>query len=209
MESTRKALLEVTFLALTFIYPSLQQGGAWPTSEPQNYDGRQRYRNIKTVAVAGEACPQALADDWAQGRSFWNLLGSTETFLVSAQEHTVGKPLSVGRPLPNTSCYVLDNAGRLAPVGQKGSLWVGGAGVAKGYINLPLTTAEKFQFDKFAHDGSKMFDFGNIVSWRSDGTIDSFGRMDDQIKIKGFRVELEGVAATVEVRIFLLNLGLR
>ncbi|KAG9188969.1 hypothetical protein G6011_05837 [Alternaria panax] len=159
---------------------------------------QHRYPNIKTVAVAGEACPQALADDWAQGRSFWNLLGSTETFLLSAQEHIIDTPLSIGRPLPNISCYVLDHAGRLAPVGQKGSLWVGGAGVAKGYINLPSTTAEKFQPDRYMKDSSRMYDFGNIVCWRPNGTLDSFGRMDDQVKIKGFRVELDGVTAILE-----------
>ncbi|CAN9104143.1 unnamed protein product [Alternaria alternata] len=137
---------------------------------------QQHYPNVKTIAVAGEACPQGLADDWAQGRSFWNLLGSTETFLLSAQEHVVGTPLSIGRPLPNVSCYVLNDVGRLAPVGQKGTLWVGGAGLAKGYINLPLTTAEKFQPDVFSNDGSKMYNFGNI----------------------GFRVELDGVTATIE-----------
>ncbi|KAL1801509.1 hypothetical protein ACET3X_001851 [Alternaria dauci] len=158
----------------------------------------QHYPNIKTIAVAGEACPQGLADDWARGKSFWNLLGSTETFLLSAQQHVVGKPLSIGRPLPNVSCYVLDHAGNLAPVGQKGTLWVGGTGVAKGYINLPLTTAEKFKPDKFLNDGSRMYDFGNIVCWSSDGTLESFGRMDDQVKIKGFRVELDGVTATLE-----------
>lgn len=73
--------------------------------------------------------------------------------MLSAQEHVVGTPLSIGRPLPNVSCYVLDDVGRLAPVGQKGTLWVGGAGLAKGYINLPLTTAEKFQPDVFSNDG--------------------------------------------------------
>jgi non-ribosomal peptide synthetase component F len=76
-----------------------------------------------------------------------------ETFLLSAQKRITGKPLFIGRHLPNTSCYVLDHADRLAPVGQKGTLWVGGAGVAKGYINLPLTTARKFQPDTFANDG--------------------------------------------------------
>jgi non-ribosomal peptide synthetase component F len=95
----------------------------------------------------------SLADDWAQGRQFYNLLGSTEVFLVSAHAHTPGKPLSVGRPLPNTRCYILDDAGELLPVGEKGNLWIGGAGVSKGYINLPLTTAEKFRPDKFVDDG--------------------------------------------------------
>ncbi|KAI4950065.1 hypothetical protein J4E91_004721 [Alternaria rosae] len=160
--------------------------------EPKNYI------NIKTIAVAGEACPQALADAWGQDRTFWNLLGSTETFLVSAQQHVAGRPLSIGRLLPNISCYILDHSGKLAPFGHKGTLWVGGVGVSKGYINLPLTTAEKFQPNRFVNDGSMMYDFGNIVCWRADGTLDSFGRTDDQVKIKGFRVELDGVTAIIE-----------
>ncbi|KAI1513687.1 Tyrocidine synthetase [Pyrenophora tritici-repentis] len=161
------------------------------------YD-QQRYPNIKTIAVAGEACPQALADDWAQGRNFYNLLGATETFLFSAHRHIPGETLFIGRPLPNTTCYILDDAAEPVSVGEKGTLWVGGAGVSKGYINLPLTTAEKFRLDKFANDGSMMYNFGNIVCWRADGTLESFGRMDDQVKIKGFRVELDGVTAVIE-----------
>ncbi|UPX20245.1 uncharacterized protein EKO05_0010485 [Ascochyta rabiei] len=159
---------------------------------------QQSYSNIKTVVVAGEACPQSLADDWAQGRSFYNLLGSTEVFLFSAHQHVIGEPLSIGRPLPNTTCYILDDTGNPVPVGQRGTLWVGGAGVSKGYINLPLTTAEKFQADRFSNDGTTMYNFGNVVCWRADGSLDSFGRMDDQVKIKGFRVELDGVTAVLE-----------
>ncbi|KAF2023996.1 acetyl-CoA synthetase-like protein [Setomelanomma holmii] len=160
---------------------------------------QRNFTNIRTVAVAGEACPQALADDWAQGRRFHNLLGATETFLFSAHTHNPGEPLSIGRPLPNTTCYILDEIGEPVPTGQKGTLWVGGAGVAKGYINLPLTTNEKFEPDRFANDGSVMYNFGNFVCWRADGSLDSFGRMDDQVKIKGFRVELDGVTAVLEV----------
>ena len=95
----------------------------------------------------------SLADDWAKGRCFYNLLGSTEVFLFSAHKHVIGEPLSIGRPLPNTTCYILDEACNPVPVGQKGTLWVGGVGVSNGYINLPLTTAEKFRPDKFANDG--------------------------------------------------------
>ncbi|KAJ8110327.1 hypothetical protein OPT61_g6806 [Boeremia exigua] len=156
------------------------------------------YPNIKTVVVAGEACSQSLADDWAQGRCFYNLLGSTEVFLFSAHKHKIGEPLSIGQPLPNTRCYILDDDGEPVPVGQRGTLWVGGKGVSKGYINLPLTTAEKFQPDRFANDGTTMYNFGNIVCWRADGCLESFGRMDDQVKIKGFRVELDGVTAVLE-----------
>lgn len=106
--------------------------------------------------------------------------------------------MCIGRPLPNTRCYILDEAGEPVSVGQRGTLWVGGKGVSRGYINLPLTTAEKFQPDKFANDGTTMYNFGNIVCWRLDGSLDSFGRMDDQVKVKGFRVELDGVTSVTE-----------
>ncbi|KAF2128253.1 acetyl-CoA synthetase-like protein [Dothidotthia symphoricarpi CBS 119687] len=159
---------------------------------------QRRFPNIKTIVVAGEPCPQALADEWAQGRDFYNLLGSTEVFLFSAHRHVPGEPLSIGRPLPNITCYILDDAGEPVPFGQRGTLWVGGAGVSRGYIDLPLTTAEKYCPDKFANDGTLMFNFGNIVCWKADGSLDSFGRMDDQVKIKGFRVELDGVTSVIE-----------
>jgi non-ribosomal peptide synthetase component F len=94
-----------------------------------------------------------LADDWAQGRRLHNLLGATETFLVSCHTHTVGDHLSIGRPIPSVTCYILDDNREPVPVGHKGTLWVGGAGISKGYINLPLTTSENFQRDKFANDG--------------------------------------------------------
>jgi non-ribosomal peptide synthetase component F len=81
------------------------------------------------------------------------MLGSTEVFLITAHQHVTGESMSTGRPLPNTTCYVLDDDMQPVPVNQKGTLWAGGAGVSKGYINLPLTTAEKFQPDKFANDG--------------------------------------------------------
>jgi non-ribosomal peptide synthetase component F len=94
----------------------------------------------------------SLADEWACGRRFHNLLGATEDFLVSEHTHTPGIPLSIGRPLPNTNCYVRNDFGELLPMSHKGTLWVGGAGVARGYINLPLTTKERFQLNRFSND---------------------------------------------------------
>ena len=130
------------------------------TKLPKHQDGRRRRGSLSTgvsalVTNCGRCADStcSLADEWAQNRCFYNLLGSTEVFLFSAHQHVIGEPLSIGRPLPNTKCYILDDAGEPVPVGQRGTLWVGGAGVAKGYINLPLTTAEKFQPDKFANDG--------------------------------------------------------
>ncbi|KAF2280966.1 acetyl-CoA synthetase-like protein [Westerdykella ornata] len=160
---------------------------------------RKDYPNIKTVVSGGEPCPQSLADEWAKSAFYYNICGPTEvTILNSAHAHVPGTPLSIGRPLPNTTVYVLDEDENPLPIGSKGTMWVGGAGVSRGYINLPELTASRYKRDKFADDGSIMFSTGDIVSWREDGSLNTFGRIDDQVKIKGFRVELDGVAAVME-----------
>ncbi|PSN65395.1 acetyl-CoA synthetase-like protein [Corynespora cassiicola Philippines] len=159
---------------------------------------RGDYLNIKTVVTGGEPCPQALADEWADGVVYYNICGPTEiTILNSAHRHTPGAPLSIGKPLPNTTAYILDDDENPVPFGSKGSMWVAGAGVSRGYINLPELTSKRYKLDRFTGEGI-MFNTGDIVSWREDGSLDMFGRKDDQVKIKGFRVELDGVTATIE-----------
>ncbi|KAH7132411.1 hypothetical protein B0J11DRAFT_226607 [Dendryphion nanum] len=160
---------------------------------------RTQFPNIKTIVTGGEPCPQALADEWAQNASFYNVCGPTEiTVLNTAHLHTPGTPLSIGKPLANTTVYILDENENPVPFGTKGSMWVGGAGVTRGYINLPELTAQRYRYDKFANNGSMMFNTGDMVSWRDAGSLNTFGRQDDQVKIKGFRVELDGVKATIE-----------
>ncbi|KAF2707165.1 nonribosomal peptide synthetase 12 [Pleomassaria siparia CBS 279.74] len=160
---------------------------------------RINFPNIKTIVTGGEPCPQSLADEWSDGATYYNICGPTEiTILNTAHKHTPGTPLSIGKPLPNTTVYILDDEENPIPVGSRGAMWVGGAGVTRGYINLPELTSSRYKLDKFRNDGSKMFNTGDFVSWRSDGSLDTFGRMDDQVKIKGFRVELDGVAAVIE-----------
>ncbi|KAF1929865.1 nonribosomal peptide synthetase 12 [Didymella exigua CBS 183.55] len=160
---------------------------------------RADYLNIKTVVTGGEPCPQSLADEWAEGTCFYNICGPTEiTILNSAHRHTPGAALSIGKLLPNTTCYILDEYENPVALGEKGSAWVGGAGVTRGYINLPKLTSERYKLDKFRNDGSVMFNTNDIVRWREDGSLETFGRGDDQVKIKGFRVELDGVSATIE-----------
>lgn len=155
--------------------------------------------NLRTIVTGGEPCPQVLADEWAQGTCYYNICGPTEiTILNSAHRHVSGRSISIGRPLPNTTCYILDENEQLVPFGEKGVMWVGGAGVTRGYINLPELTSQRYKKDKFANDGSIMFNTGDIVRWREDGSLETFGRMDDQVKIKGFRVELDGVSAVIE-----------
>ncbi|KAF1998049.1 acetyl-CoA synthetase-like protein [Amniculicola lignicola CBS 123094] len=160
---------------------------------------RRSFPNIKTVVTGGEACPQSLADEWADDIFYYNICGPTEiTILNSAHLHTPGKPLTIGRPLPNTNVYILDENDEPVPVGSKGVMWVGGAGVSKGYINLLELTVTRYTVDKFRKDGSMMFNTGDIVRWLDDGSLETFGRIDDQVKIKGFRVELDGVTAVIE-----------
>ncbi len=99
-------------------------------------------------------------------------------------------PIPIGRPVPGTTAYVLDAAGKQVPIGAEGELYIGGDGVALGYSGDPEATAHRFLPDPFAADGrSKMYRTGDRVRWRSDGTLAFLGRSDRQVKIRGFRVE--------------------
>ncbi|GAP89338.1 putative amino acid adenylation domain-containing protein [Rosellinia necatrix] len=157
------------------------------------------FPNIKTVAVGGEPCPVPLAEEWSPHADFWNICGPTEiTILNTAHLHKPGELLTIGRPLPNTNLYVLDDDENPVAIGQPGLMWAGGACVSAGYVNLPELTATRFKLDKFAQDGTMMFNTGDLGRWTEDGRLIPLGRKDDQVKIKGFRVELDGVSAAVE-----------
>ncbi|KAF9475655.1 nonribosomal peptide synthetase 12 [Pholiota conissans] len=158
------------------------------------------YPNIKTVAVAGEPCPKALADDWATHAQFFNSCGPTEITIVNTMhDHVPGELLSIGKPTPNNSVYVLDpDTMEPLPIGSLGVMWAGGAGITRGYVNLPDKTAERYVIDPFANDGSMMFNTGDLGRWLPTGTLEPLGRIDNQVKIKGFRVELDGVASAME-----------
>ncbi|KAJ6508780.1 nonribosomal peptide synthetase 12 [Mycena sanguinolenta] len=157
------------------------------------------YPNIKTVAVAGEACPRAIADSWGEHTRFYSCCGPTEVTIVNTMHlHSPGRSISIGRPTPNNSVYVLDERLNPTPIGVPGIMWAGGECVSRGYLNLPAKTNERYKPDPFANTGSMMFNTGDLGSWRPDGTLKHLGRIDDQVKIKGFRVELDGVAAAME-----------
>ncbi|TAE33139.1 MAG: hypothetical protein EAZ92_00855, partial [Candidatus Kapaibacterium sp.] len=91
---------------------------------------------------------------------------------------------------PNTLQYIVDRHLNLVPVGVPGELLIGGVGVAKGYLNRPDLTAEKFIENHFEGDGSKMYRTGDICKWTEDGEIQILGRVDDMVKVKGYRIEL-------------------
>jgi amino acid adenylation domain-containing protein len=126
-----------------------------------------------------------------------NHYGPTETtvgsctFLVG-EDPGEYEPASVpiGRPISNTSCYVLDEHRRLAPVGVAGKLFIAGAGVARGYVGEPELTAERFSPDPFTSAAeARMYDTGDLARWLPDGTLEFLGRVDEQVKIRGYRVE--------------------
>jgi amino acid adenylation domain-containing protein len=104
----------------------------------------------------------------------------------------------IGSPLPNVQMHILDRHGALAPIGVIGDIWVGGVGVARGYLNKPELTAERFVRDPFARDPqARLYRMGDIGRWRPDGLLECLGRQDRQVKIRGFRVELGEVEAAL------------
>ncbi|KAF6794667.1 nonribosomal peptide synthetase 12 [Colletotrichum sojae] len=161
------------------------------------YDPRE-YSNIKVAATAGEPSSQRLADLWATHAKYYNCCGPTETTIVNTMHlHQPGHTLTIGKPTPNNTVYILDNEGKPVGVGEAGVMWAGGHGISRGYISLPEKTAERYQLDPFSNDGTMMYNTGDLGRWRQDGSIGILGRVDDQIKIKGFRVELDGVTASL------------
>jgi acyl-coenzyme A synthetase/AMP-(fatty) acid ligase len=156
---------------------------------------------VRTVAVAGEPCPRPLADAWARGgRTFYNGCGPTETTIVNTmQRHTPSAArLTIGRPTPNNTVYVLDDHGRPCPIGVTGEMWAGGSCVSAGYLDNPTLNAERYAPDPFLGPGHVMFRTRDLGRWTPDGELEHLGRTDDQVKIRGFRVELDAVSAVLE-----------
>ncbi|WP_200262154.1 amino acid adenylation domain-containing protein [Streptomyces sp. HSG2] len=155
---------------------------------------------VRVVAVAGEPCPRALADRWAARADFYNSCGPTETTIVNTMaRHTpAAARLTIGRPTPNNTVYVLDGARRPVAPGVVGEIWAGGDGVTAGYLDDPELTGERYLPDPFLGGGRRMFRTRDLGRWTYDGDLEILGRTDDQVKIRGFRVELDSVSAVLE-----------
>jgi D-alanine--poly(phosphoribitol) ligase subunit 1 len=159
-----------------------------------------RCGRVRTVAVAGEPCPRPLADRWARGRAFYNGCGPTETTIVNTmQRHRPSAArLTIGRPTPNNTVYVLDQHRRPCAIGAVGEMWAGGACVSSGYLGDRALTAERYLPDPFLGPGHLIFRTRDLGRWTRDGELEHLGRTDDQVKIRGFRVELDSVSAVLE-----------
>ena len=152
-----------------------------------------------SILCGGEALQSDLAGALLERSStLWNVYGPTETTIWS-MIHRVRReddPVPIGRPLANTTIYVLDTNGQPVPAGVTGELHIGGAGVARGYRNDPALTAARFRTIP-ALSGERLYRTGDIVRFRRDGLVECLGRSDNQVKIRGFRVEVEEVEAAI------------
>ncbi|WP_163996532.1 non-ribosomal peptide synthase/polyketide synthase [Pyxidicoccus caerfyrddinensis] len=155
---------------------------------------------LRMVASGGEACSPALARSWVKGRTFVNAYGPTEITIVATMTQGSMNPerLSIGRAIPNTRLYVLDSALRPQPIGVPGELYIGGVGVARGYLDRPELTAERFIPDPFSTEsGARLYRSGDRVRWTEDGELEYLGRVDFQVKLRGLRIELGEIEAAL------------
>ncbi|REG14281.1 non-ribosomal peptide synthase protein (TIGR01720 family)/amino acid adenylation domain-containing protein/natural product biosynthesis luciferase-like monooxygenase protein, partial [Archangium gephyra] len=152
----------------------------------------QELECLHTVAAAGEALPAELAARWKPGRRLLNIYGPTEVSIASTVAHDVDpRRVSIGRPLRNIQAYVLDEHLRLLPAGFPGELYLGGVGLARGYLGRPELTAEKFIPHPFSSSpGERLYRTGDKARWLENGQLEFLGRLDSQVKLRGYRIEL-------------------
>jgi acyl-coenzyme A synthetase/AMP-(fatty) acid ligase/acyl carrier protein len=163
------------------------------------------FATLRHLMFGGEACDPK----WVRAvlehrppRRLLNVYGPTEgtTFTTWQLVERIAPgdtTVPIGRPIANTRVYVLDSHGNPVPVGMAGELYIGGDGLARGYWKRNALTDEKFVPDPFGAPGSRLYKTGDVCRWREDGTIEFVGRVDHQVKLRGFRVELGEVEAAL------------
>ena len=165
-------------------------------------------KGLVQMNLAGEALSRTLVEELYAGGvgAVFNLYGPTETTTYSTAAHLASGELGlpgIGRPITNTRAYVLDRELQPVPIGIPGELYLGGAGVARGYLGRPAFTAERFVPDPFgpltgASAGERLYRTGDRVRWRPEGTLEFLGRLDQQLKLRGFRIEPGEIESVLE-----------
>ncbi|AGC44904.1 non-ribosomal peptide synthetase [Myxococcus stipitatus DSM 14675] len=174
-------------------------------AEPESVEALS---GLRRLMVGGEALPSSLGTTLRQalgeGARLLNMYGPTETTIWSST-HDVrdeSSPVaSIGSPFSRTQFYLLDAKLRPVPVGVPGELFIGGAGVVRGYLSRPELTAERFVPDPFSREpGARVYRTGDRARWRDDGTVEFLGRVDHQLKVRGFRIEAGEIEAVLSAR---------
>ena len=160
----------------------------------------EKLPHLQTLIIGGEASSAELLSKWCQNYNLFNGYGPTEstvctTFaLIQSPEQ---KPF-IGKPIGNLQVYILDPNLNPVPIGVNGELYIGGEGLAKGYLHQPTLTQSKFIANPFGNDSnSRLYKTGDIVRYSSDGNIEFINRIDNQVKIRGFRIELGEIEAVL------------
>jgi amino acid adenylation domain-containing protein len=161
------------------------------------------YPDLRTIIVAGEACPPDVVAQWSPGRLFLNAYGPTESTVCATTAicTTSNTAPPIGRPIANIQVYILDSHLQPVPIGVAGELHIGGAGLARGYLNRPEITTEKFIPNPFSQAYSgRLYKTGDLVRYLANGKIEFLGRIDLQVKIRGFRIELGEIEAVLSLQ---------
>jgi amino acid adenylation domain-containing protein len=154
----------------------------------------ERLPDLLLVSIGGEAAPAGEVRRWlAAGHRVVNAYGPTEATVTATLmecDERPGETVPIGRPMPNHRVYVLDAQLGLVAAGEPGELFIAGPGVARGYLGRPELTAERFLHDPFCdRAGGRMYRSGDRVRWNDDGTLEFLGRVDDQLSVRGHRIE--------------------
>lgn len=173
---------------------------ATPSSWQMILDSGWDKRYPLKILSGGEALPKELADKLlSHGSELWNLYGPTETTIWSTIKKILptDKQLTIGRPINNTQVYIMDEYGKPMPVNQQGELYIGGDGVADGYLNRAELSAEKFVPDVYSGKQGKLYRTGDVGKLLANGEIQCLGRIDHQVKIRGHRIELGEIESAI------------
>ena len=200
IEPLERALRDQGDFALVKITPAHLDALNWSLSPGEARGG------TKTFVIGGEALRYEHVTPWrrrAPETRLINEYGPTETVVgcavyeIRPQDGLTG-PVPIGRPIANTRLYVLDEGFNPAPIGIPGELYIGGDGVARGYLGRPEMTAEKFIPDPFSgKPGARLYRSGDLARYLKDGNLDFIGRIDEQVKVRGFRIELAEIESAL------------
>ncbi|MBW4635491.1 MAG: amino acid adenylation domain-containing protein [Iphinoe sp. HA4291-MV1] len=162
--------------------------------------------SVRTVIVAGEPCSNELVKrhhELLPRTSLFNEYGPTEGTVWSSvydcHNHDLRTPVPIGRPIANTQIYLLNSYGQPVPIGVRGEVHIGGLGVGQGYLNRPELTTEKFIPNPFSDEpNARLYKTGDLARYKSDGNIEFLGRIDHQVKLRGYRIELTAIEAILQ-----------